>query len=142
MSGQYDDIIGLPHHVSATRKPMSMHDRAAQFSPFAALTGHGAAIRETARYTDHRPEPDEDMINALNVRLHMLSESLDEKPDVSVTYFLPDERKAGGTCITETGTVRKIREFERLLVLESGAEIPFDDILAIDGELFGENFAL
>ncbi len=115
-----------------------MHDRAAQFSPFAALTGHGAAINETARYTDRRPESDEDMLNILNIRFHILAEHLDEKPQISFTYFIPDERKAGGMCVTETGIVRKIREFERLIVLDSGAEIPLDDILAIDGEIFTE----
>lgn len=116
-----------------------MHDRAAQFSPFAALTGHGAAINETARYTDRRPEPDEDMLNALNIRFHILSEHIDEIPQISVTYFIPDERKAGGMCVTETGIVRKIREYERILILDSGAEIPLDDILTIDGEIFAEN---
>lgn len=113
-----------------------MHDRAAQFSPFAALTGHGAAINETARYTDRRPEPDEDMLNALNVRFHVLSEHIDEKPRVNITYFIPDERKSGGMCVTETGIVQKIREYERVLVLYGGAEIPLDDILSIDGEVF------
>lgn len=136
---EYDDIINLPHHVSKKRTPMSMHDRAAQFSPFAALTGHGAAINETARYTDRRPEPDEDMLNALNIRFHILSEHIDETPQVSVTYFIPDERKAGGMCVTETGIVRKIREYERILILDSGAEIPLDDILTIDGDIFAEN---
>lgn len=116
-----------------------MHDRAAQFSPFAALAGHGAAINETARFTDRRPEPDEDMLTALNIRFHVLSERLDEKPRISVTYFIPDEHKSGGMCVTETGIALKIREYERILILDSGAEIPLDDILTIDGEIFEGN---
>ena len=99
MSGQYEDIINLPHHVSATRPQMSMIDRAAQFSPFAALTGYDAAIKETGRLTDEKIEMDEEALNILNMKFQILVDSLDDEPEVTFTYFKPDERKAGGAYI-------------------------------------------
>ena len=103
--GKYDDIINLPHHVSATRPRMSMIDRAAQFSPFAALTGYDAAIKETGRLTDRRIELTEDSRAAMDRKQQLLVENLADHPEVSVTYFVPDERKAGGAYITVTGRV-------------------------------------
>ena len=100
MSGQYEDIINLPHHVSATRPQMSMLDRAAQFSPFAALTGYDAAIKETGRLTDEKIEMDEEALNILNMKFQILVDSLDDEPEVTFTYFKPDERKAGGAYIS------------------------------------------
>ena len=99
MSGQYEDIINLPHHVSATRPQMSMLDRAAQFSPFAALTGYDAAIKETGRLTDEKIEMDEEALNILNMKFQILVDSLDDEPEVTFTYFKPDERKAGGAYL-------------------------------------------
>ncbi|MCD8005221.1 MAG: hypothetical protein LUE91_06155, partial [Oscillospiraceae bacterium] len=96
MSHDYSDIINLPHHVSATRPHMSMHDRAAQFSPFAALTGYDAAVKETARLTDQRAELDDDMKEKLSERINLLQENLAAAPAVEITYFIPDERKEGG----------------------------------------------
>ena len=99
----YDDSINLPQHVSATRPQMSMIDRAAQFSPFAALTGYDAAIKETGRLTDEKIEMDEGALNILNMKFQILVDSLDDEPEVTFTYFKPDERKAGGAYIEVTG---------------------------------------
>ena len=136
MSGQYEDIINLPHHVSATRPQMSMSDRAAQFSPFAALTGYDAAIKETGRLTDEKIEMDEEALNILNMKFQILVDSLDDEPEVTFTYFKPDERKAGGAYIEVTGTVKKVDDFERLIVMQNGTKMPMDDILNIEGEIF------
>lgn len=132
----FDDIINLPHHVSATRPQMSMLDRAAQFSPFAALTGYDAAIKETGRLTDEKVEMDEEALNILNMKFQILARSLDEEPEVTFTYFKPDERKTGGAYIEVTGTVKKVNDFERLIVMQNGMKIPMDDILNIEGHIF------
>ena len=128
---EYDDIIDLPHHVSATRLRMSMIDRAAQFSPFAALTGYDAAIKETGRLTDERIELSEESRAALDRKQQLLMDNLADRPEVSVTYFVPDERKAGGAYVTVTGIVKKVDEYERLLILADGTKIPLDDILEL-----------
>ena len=112
----YEDIIHLPHHVSKTHPPMSMDDRAAQFSPFAALTGFGASIQETARLTHEKLEL--------------------EEPEVAVTYFCPDARKSGGAYVTADGTVQKIDLDGRRIVMADGTAIAMDDILDIAGALF------
>lgn len=96
MKKQYDDIIHLPHHVSKIRPQMSMQDRAAQFSPFAALTGYDAAIKETGRLTVGKVEMDEEALSTLNTKFHILVDSMNDKPEVTFTYFKPDKRKAGG----------------------------------------------
>ena len=136
MTGPYDDIINLPHHVSSSRPHMSTLDRAAQFSPFAALTGYDAAVKETARLTDERIEPDEGTKVAMNERLLMIQEQLDDQSQVSITYFQPDNRKDGGAYIVATGCVKKLDEYERSVVMMDGTKIPIDDIIEIDGELF------
>ena len=136
MNGKYDEIMGLPHHVSKTRPQMPMSDRASQFAPFAALTGYDAAIKETGRLTDERIELDEGALTALNMRYQLLMDALDEEPEVEITYFKPDERKAGGEYVTATGAVIKVDDFERLITMQDGTKIPMDDILSIDGELF------
>ena len=132
----YDDIISLPHHVSATRPQMSMIDRAAQFSPFAALTGYDAAIKETGRLTDEKIELDEESLNILNMKFQILVDSLADEPEVTFTYFKPDERKAGGAYVDVTGAVKKVDDFERLIVMQNGTKMPMDDILNIEGEIF------
>jgi len=133
----YDDIINLPHYTSTTRPHMSAYDRAAQFSPFAALTGHDAAITETARLTDTRVELDEYSKADLNQRLCKIQDQMDEKPEISITYFQPDKKKSGGAYITTTGCLKKIEEYERAVVMQDDTKIPIDQIIAIDGELFG-----
>ena len=132
----YDGIIKLPHHVSSKRRGMNMHDRAAQFSAFAALTGYDDAVRETARLTDRRPELDRDALELLDLRLNMLEQKLSERPTVSVTCFRADSRKSGGAFITVTGEVRRIDEAARRLVFITGESIPIGDIVELDGALF------
>lgn len=133
---KYDDIIDLPHHVSATRPRMSMIDRAAQFSPFAALTGYDAAIKETGRLTDRRIELSEDERIVLDRKQQILLDHIGDRPEVSVTYFVPDERKDGGTYVTVTGKVKKIDEFERCFTLADGIKIPLDEVLDMTSKLF------
>ena len=127
----YEDILNLPHHVSKTRPQMSMLDRAAQFSPFAALTGYDEAIKETGRLTDEKIEMDEEALNILNMKFHILIDSMDDEPEVTFTYFKPDECKVGGAYIEVTGTVKKIDGFERLIVMQNGTKIPMNDVFEI-----------
>ena len=136
MNGKYNEIMGLPHHVSKTRPQMPMSDRAAQFAPFAALTGYDAAIKETGRLTDERIELDVEALSALDMKYQLLMEALDEAPEVTITYFRPDERKAGGKYVSAVGAVKKIDDFERRITMQDGAKIPMDDVLSIEGELF------
>lgn len=132
----YEDILNLPHHVSKTRPQMSMLDRAAQFSPFAALTGYDDAIKETGRLTDEKIEMDEDRKAALDMKQAYLSEMIDEQPEISITYFLPDAKKSGGAYVTVTGNLKRFDEYERLLILTDGKKIPMDDIADIESDLF------
>ena len=127
--GAYDDIIDLPHPTSARHPRMSMTDRAAQFSPFAALTGHGAAIRETARLTDRKIELTEEEKAVLDDKLCLL---LDTDGEAVFTYFLPDEKKDGGVYVTAAGSIKKLDLMERRVVLTGGAVIPVDDIIDIE----------
>lgn len=131
---KYDDIIHLPHHVSETHPRMSLYDRAAQFSPFAALTGHGEAIRETARLTQSRVELSEDDRKVLDEKLRLLVEWLDKGllPVLRITYFQPDEKKVGGEYVTVEGAMRKVREYEKRMILEDGREIPLEEIIEIE----------
>lgn len=136
MNRKYNEIMWLPHHVSKTRPQMPMSDRAAQFAPFAALTGYDAAIKETGRLTDERIELDVEALSALDMKYQLLMEALDEAPEVTITYFQPDERKAGGKYVSAVGVVKKIDDFERRITMQDGAKIPMDDVLSIEGELF------
>lgn len=132
MSDIYDDIIALPHHVSPTRAQMPCADRAAQFSPFAALTGFGAAITETGRLTEQRIELDESAKAALDERLGDIQVQLESRPLVTITYFKPDENKAGGAYIPLTDAVKKINKYEHVVVMSGGARIPINDIVDIE----------
>lgn len=136
MTKTYDDIINLPHHVSTTRPHMTAIDRAAQFSPFAALTGHDAAIKETARLTDERVELDEYTKDALSDRLQIIADRIKEQPEIAITYFQPDAKKNGGAYVTAISMVKKIDEYERVVVMTDGTVIPFDEIISIDGQIF------
>lgn len=133
----YDDIIHLPHHVSSTHPQMSLSDRAAQFAPFAALTAHGAAIRETARLTDARIELDENEKAILDERLRMVRETRSEQPEITITYFQPDHRKDGGKYVTVTGSVKKFDMYGHAVLMNDGLRISFREIYKIEGELFG-----
>ena len=131
MSRKYDDIIALPHPEPRTHPRMSLHGRAAQFSPFAALTGHSAAIAETGRLTDSRITLDESEMTRVDAALQRLRELLPQGPTVSITYFVPDERKAGGSYQTVTGTVRRIDTVNSALLLTDQRAIPILDILDV-----------
>ena len=136
MKGAYDDIIHLPHHVSSRRPQMPMSDRAAQFSPFAALTGYDDAIRETERLTEQKILLDEEALAKLDEKFRLLQDHLKEYPEIRVTYFKPDERKDGGAYLTVSGAIRKLRNFEREILLYDGTRIPMDDILEMESFLF------
>ena len=136
IKSKYDEIMGLPHHVSRTRPQMPMSDRAAQFAPFAALTGYDSAIKETGRLTDEKIKLDEEALTTLDMKYQFLIDALDDEPEVTITYFQPDERKAGGKYVSATGTVKKVDDFERRITMRDGAKIPMDNVLSIDGELF------
>lgn len=138
MNDRYDDIIHLPHHVSKTRPQMSMMDRAAQFSPFAALTGYDAAVKETGRLTDEKIELGEETKAVLDRKQRYLSDMISVQPEITVTYFLPDERKSGGTYLSVTGKLKRIDEYERMMILTDGKKIPLDDIMDIESNLFCE----
>ena len=133
---KYADIIDLPHHQSDTRPKMSNYERAAQFSPFAALTGHADSIKETARLTDEYSEPSEEMKAIMNEKILFLMEQLENQPEITITFFKPDEKKQGGEYITITGVVKKIKTYERQIQMTTGDLIPIDMIFGIDGKIF------
>ena len=128
MNNRYDEIMELPHHVSKTRPQMPMSDRAAQFAPFAALTGYDSAIKETGRLTDERIELDEEALTALDRKYQFLMDTLDDAPEVTIIYFQPDARKAGGQYVSATGTVKKVDTFGRRILLQDGTRIPLDSV--------------
>lgn len=130
MSGRYGDIIDLPHPVSQRHPQMPLADRAAQFSPFAALTGLDAALQETARLTDQRITLDEYEQAELDKTLQALREAAPQHPAVEITYFQPDARKAGGQYVTSVGHVKRIAEYEQQLILTEGTSIPLAEIIA------------
>lgn len=134
----YDDIINLPHHVSTKHPHMAPLDRAAQFSPFAALTGHEAAIKETERLTEDRLELDEDKKELLDGQFQVIREHLAERPEITFTYFKPDEKKSGGSYVTTTGNVKKMDLYTRRIMFEDGTWILMDDVVAVEGELVKE----
>ncbi len=129
--GNYDDIIDLSHHVSDTRPHMPMLDRAAQFQPFRALTGYEDAVRETARLTDQRVELTDEEKARLDTILQTLADSIGSRPQVILTYFQPDKKKAGGAYATATGQLKKIDDIEGVLILMGGGRIVIEDILDI-----------
>ena len=132
ISHRYDDIIDLPHHVSEKHPQMPMLDRAAQFSPFAALTGYDAAIVETARLTDQKRELTEEQKQVISKALHERQKRIRTDPVITVTFFQPDDRKSGGTYRTVTGNAKKVDEYLGMLLLTDGTAIPFDSILSME----------
>lgn len=133
----YEDIIDLPHHVSKTHPQMPMQSRAAQFAPFAALTGHGAAIRETARLTESM-ERDSIQTEMLDRKIALFMDRLQDTPEVEITHFVPDGKKAGGRYVTVSGTVKAIDEVGRQLIMADGQAIPLWSITEIDGSIFDD----
>lgn len=130
----YDDIIDLPHHVSPNRRRMSNIERGAQFSPFAALTGYEAAVEEAARSTDGKKELTEEMKAIIDAKIQAISEHPDAEPQVTITYFKPDERKEGGAYVRVTGAVKEIDRIGKTIVLTDHTEIPMEQIREIEAE--------
>lgn len=135
-SADYGDIIDMSHHVSSGRKPMPRSARAAQFAPFAALTGYDAAIAETARQTTEMKELSEDARAELDMKLQMLIDAADTAPEVTVTYFMRDDRKSGGAYIRLTGTVREIDLTDSVMLMSGGERIPLSCVSDMDSRLF------
>lgn len=137
--GEYEDIINLPHHVSKTHPQMPLYDRAAQFSPFAALTGYEDAIRETARLTNNWVQLSEDKKQELDEKFQLLMADREKTESVTITFFQPDERKEGGSYRTVTGQIRKIDMYKRKVFLKNGMEIELEKIVEINesGEKYG-----
>ena len=129
MTNDYDDIINLPHHVSCKHPPMPMIDRAAQFAPFAALTGFGAVIQESARLTDREIELEEYAQERLNRMMMVLMESVHNHPTITIVYFKPDERKVGGSYVSLTGQVKRIDEYNHQLVFVDGTKVSMTTIV-------------
>ena len=136
MKDDYSDMLHLPHWISRRHPPMSMHQRAAQFSPFAALTGYDSAVQETARVTEQRRELEEDAMAELDSRLRLLELALETHPQVTVTFFQPDERKSGGTYHTATGRLQHLDSNRRQLLLEGNPPVSLDAITALESPLF------
>lgn len=139
---RYDDMLDLPHHRSSTRPHMSISNRAAQFSPFAALTGYDDEIRETARLTDEKIELADNEKERLNEKLRIIAEHLDQRPTVSITHFVPDSKKTGGIYATITGVVKKIDILEQKIIfyaengVSDGHSILIDTIVEIECAIF------
>ncbi len=133
---RYDDIINLEAPTSANHPRMPRLSRAAQFAPFSALTGHDELIDETARFVDRKIILDDSEIAVLSDRLSRLSQMLQNEPEVSVTYFVPDDRKSGGKYVTHTGTVKKIDAIEHRIVFADNVDIRIDDIIGLGGRIF------
>ena len=131
MKRNYDDIINLPRHVSNKHPHMSIHDRAAQFAPFAALTGHSEAVGEAGRYVEEKIDLGEDAIKEIQDALNYIQEHISQSPHVTITYFVDDGRKQGGRYVTETVRVKKIDDLEKSIYLNSGTIVNFEDIFAI-----------
>ena len=136
MTDNYDDIIYLPRHVSKRHPQMSLYNRAAQFAPFAALTGYGEAIAETARQTAPKIEIMEDDRQLMDRKLLLLTNHLEEEPTITITYFQPDRRKSGGQYLTITGVVKAIRTNERIIIMKDRKKISIDTIVGLEGEVF------
>lgn len=136
MSNKYDDIINLPRHISKKRSPMPVTDRAAQFAPFAALTGHASAIKETSRITEDRIELDAYMKEILDNKLQIIEEKIEDELEIEIRYFSPDEKKDGGEYITNTSKVKKIDRYRKIVLMTDNTAIPIDEILDIKGNIF------
>ena len=131
MKRNYDDIINLPRHVSDNHPHMSIHDRAAQFAPFAALTGHGEAVSETARYVDEKIDLGEDAIKEIQDALNYIQEHIAESPEINITYFVADRRKQGGRYVTETVKIKYVDNLEQNIRFDNGVCVKFENIFDI-----------
>lgn len=134
----YEEIIDMPHHRSATRIPMPVSERAAQFSAFAALTGHGEAVSEAGRVTRDRIELDDSSRELLDEKLGVLIQYIADRPVISIKYFVPDAYKDGGDYKEITGAVRRVDIYEKVIIMENEAAIAMKDIISIDGDIFNK----
>ena len=132
----YEDIVNLPPHISKRHPQPTMMDRAARFAPFAAITGYEEMVLEEARVTEERIDLDEGVLSLLNEKLNMIQEFLDEEPEINITYFEPDKKKAGGAYIDIIGTVKRIDEYECLVIMTDGKKIRIEDIYSLESDLF------
>lgn len=128
---KYDDIIDLPHHVSKTRKPMSLYNRAAQFAPFAALTGYDDAIEETARLTETKVELSDELKNDLNQKINFIKNNIKVHPEITIKYFVRDNKKSGGIYKLLTSIIKKVDDFNKCLIFADNTNVYFDDIISI-----------
>ncbi len=135
MSGKYDDIIDLPHHESKRHQKLGVDSYAAQFSPFAALTGYDGIVSETERVTDERIELDEDAKAVISDKLAAILSQIEKEPEVTLTYFLPDKKKAGGKYVVVTGKIKKFDEYERYILTSDNTKIPTDDLYDIASDI-------
>lgn len=138
MNSRYDHIIELPHHISKRHPPMPRANRAAQFSPFAALTGFDVLTTETTRQTDERKVLDDDELAILNSKINILTKNLSQRPEAEIRYFVPDRLKSGGSVQTAIGNIRVIEPVGRVIILTDGKRISLDDILDISSPLFAD----
>lgn len=136
----YADVINLPHHELTSRQRMPRINRAAQFAPFAALTGYDDAVKETARLTTERIELDEATKSELNEKLQIALDKADEEPVITITYFVPDSKKQGGAYVDVTGVIKRIDEYERKVIFTDKTTVPIDEIFEIDGEIYNNIF--
>lgn len=134
--GKYDDMLNMKRHVSTSHTPMAAENRAAQFAPFAALSGYDEAVKETGRLTGERIELDENLKEVINSKLLMIQDCIDEHHTISVTYFVPDKYKSGGRYETVTSSVKKLNIIDRRLIMSDGTDIPMNEIIDITGEIF------
>lgn len=137
--GAYDDIINLPHHVSMQHPQMPAIDRAAQFSPFAALTGFDGAVKEAGRLTDSKIDLSEDQQADLDSRLRILEGAFIQHPKVTVVYYVPDKYKIGGAYMSVSGEVKKFDRISSNIILQDNTAIPIDSILQIDSRYLDKN---
>ena len=133
---KYLDIINMPHYVSKKHPQMSRYERAAQFAPFAALTGYEDIIKEEGRLTDNRIEINEEAKHILDMKMNVLMNSINNIPLVSITYFVPDERKSGGEYVTVDEKVKKIDVLKQHIITEEGTVVPVEEIVDMQGEIF------
>ena len=132
----YEDIVNLPPHISEKYPQPSMMDRAARFAPFAAITGYEEMVLEEARVTEDRMDLDENELAILNEKLNIIIEALPTEPEVRITYFEPDQKKSGGAYKRIVGAVKRIDEYEHLVIMTDGRKIAIDDIANVESELF------
>ena len=133
---RYDDMIDLPHHVSTKHPQMSLYERAAQFSAFKALTGYEDCVTEAARLTGERIDLDDASMSLLNGKVQILQDSIKSRPNITITYFVPDKKKTGGEYVTASGSIKRIDEVERVIIFSDGKVIQTDDVVDIQSELF------